>query len=194
MQIFGGHDFVSLHYLPEVINRWITYPDPVVIRYTIKTDVERNVHPKCFDFDVEIDDPVKNRVNTALQSFSEEGGKEIVSLDEEVRRPSLPRIVSSLSPPTLPIHQLRRLRSKSLLSHLCLLDRSPTSPSLSATHAQSATSSRRSRPTRPRSSTAGSTRKRGTSRSPSEGSRTAWLGRDWRRRICEGQRCSGCLG
>ncbi|KAL7408971.1 hypothetical protein BDY24DRAFT_404835 [Mrakia frigida] len=79
-----GHDSLPIHYLPEVINRWIALPDPVVIRYTIRTDVERHVHPKVYDFEVEMDDPYKSRINTALQAFSEEGGKEIVGLDEEI--------------------------------------------------------------------------------------------------------------
>jgi SWI/SNF-related matrix-associated actin-dependent regulator of chromatin subfamily D len=59
-------------------------PEPIVINYTIRTDVSSHAHPKCFDIEFEMDDPVKTRVNQALATFDQEGGKEIVGLDEEV--------------------------------------------------------------------------------------------------------------
>ena len=181
LQIFGGHDFLPIHYMPEVINKWITHPDPVVIRYTIKTDVERYIHPKCYDFEVELDDPIKSRVNSALQSFSEEGGKEIVSLDEEVSR--------NYSSPSYVFVWTDREPTSSTSCY-----RFPTSPSPSAMLGRSETSWSRLRPTHQPSSTAGLTRKRGIFPLHSEESRTGSQGRVSHQKTCGGQKCSDCHG
>lgn len=59
-------------------------PDPVIIHYTVKTSVDRHVHPTCWDIELEMEDPAKKGLNVALQLFAEEGAKDIAALEEEV--------------------------------------------------------------------------------------------------------------
>lgn len=73
-----------MHVLPEIINQYLTVPDPVVINYTIRTDVEKYVHTRCFDVEVDIEDSNRARANAVLTGFAEDGAREVAGLDEEV--------------------------------------------------------------------------------------------------------------
>lgn len=86
-QLFAPMPYLMLNQVPEMINRFLTVADPITITYPLRLDVERHVHPKVFDIEVEIDDPAMKgpKGNSVLNTFMEEGGKEILLLDEEVR-------------------------------------------------------------------------------------------------------------
>lgn len=75
------HD-TPFHQLPEVVQRHLTHPDPVIIPYTIKVDADATVSPKCWDIPVEIDDPFKAKVATVLNGQMED--KEINQLEDKV--------------------------------------------------------------------------------------------------------------
>jgi hypothetical protein len=59
----------------------------VTLTYPLRLDVDRHVHPKVFDVEVEIEDPAMKgpKGNSVLGAFMEEGGREILQLDDEVR-------------------------------------------------------------------------------------------------------------
>lgn len=75
---------IPFHVLPELVGRFLTHPDPIVIPYTIRVDKEANFHTQCFDIPVEIEDPVKSKMAGILQGYEGEEGKEIVELEDRV--------------------------------------------------------------------------------------------------------------
>jgi SWI/SNF-related matrix-associated actin-dependent regulator of chromatin subfamily D len=75
---------LQFHQLPELATRFLAHPDPVVLPYTIKVDQDFNLHSKCFDIPIEIDDPGKSKLSTIVASFEGEEGKEIVTLEDKV--------------------------------------------------------------------------------------------------------------
>ncbi|WWD20275.1 hypothetical protein CI109_104751 [Kwoniella shandongensis] len=80
----AGQDTVPFHQLPELATRYLAHPDPVVIPYTIQVDKDYNFHHKCFDIPIEIEDPLKSKMASLVQSFEGSEGKEIVKLEDKV--------------------------------------------------------------------------------------------------------------
>lgn len=70
--------------MPELANRFLTHPEPVQLRYTIQTDRDFNLHNKCFDIPIEIDDPGKSKMSAITTSFEGKEGKEIQQLEDKV--------------------------------------------------------------------------------------------------------------
>lgn len=87
-QLFANQPFLALNHIPELVQRFLTVADPVTLTYPLRLDVDRHVHPKVFDVEVEIEDPAMKgpKGNSVLSAFMEEGGREILQLDDEVRR------------------------------------------------------------------------------------------------------------
>ncbi|WVR08081.1 hypothetical protein IAU60_005127 [Kwoniella sp. DSM 27419] len=79
-----GQASILFHQLPELATRFLAHPDPVTIPYTIQVDKDFNFHPKCFDIPFEIEDPLKSKMSSLVQSFDGPEGKEIVQLDDKV--------------------------------------------------------------------------------------------------------------
>ncbi|ORY34769.1 putative chromatin remodeling-related protein [Naematelia encephala] len=79
-----GQEGVAFHQLPELVTRFLNHPQPVVIPYTIRVDQDFNLHDKCFDIPIEIDDPLKSKMAYIVQSFEGEEGREIVKLEDKV--------------------------------------------------------------------------------------------------------------
>ncbi|KAJ9098493.1 hypothetical protein QFC19_006361 [Naganishia cerealis] len=100
---------LPFHMLPEVVNRYLTAPAPVVLNYTIKyvghdlifwllltftattatmsdysVDQERNVHPKVFDIPIEIEDPLKTKAHAILSSLEGPPMRDIIAAEDEV--------------------------------------------------------------------------------------------------------------
>ncbi|CED83878.1 SWI/SNF transcription activation complex subunit [Phaffia rhodozyma] len=88
-KLFPNQPSIPMHILPEIINQYLTVPDPVVIHYTIQTNVEKYTHPRCFDVEVEVEDTNRSRGNAILASFAEEGAKEVAGLEEEISNLSI---------------------------------------------------------------------------------------------------------
>jgi len=86
-QFFPAQPFLALNHIPELVQRFLTVADPVTLTYPLRLDVDRHVHPKVFDVEVEIEDPAMKgpKGNSVLGAFMEEGGREILQLDDEVR-------------------------------------------------------------------------------------------------------------
>ncbi len=100
----AGHDGIQFHNLPNIINQFLTHPDPVTIPYTIQwvlialsfcttltfassptsVDQDYNFHPQCFDIPVELEDPLKSKMAGLISTFEGEEGQEIVKLEDKV--------------------------------------------------------------------------------------------------------------
>lgn len=80
-QIFG---YPQLHFsqLPELITPHLSRPDPVVIDYTIRVDKPLSQSSKCYDIDVELDSPVRQKMMNIVSSTQTQ--KEIMGLDDKI--------------------------------------------------------------------------------------------------------------
>ncbi|OCF43839.1 hypothetical protein I317_02281 [Kwoniella heveanensis CBS 569] len=79
-----GQDGIPFHQLPEIASHYLTHPDPITIPYTVQVDKDFNFHPKCFDIPIEVEDPLKSKMASLVQSFEGKEGKEIVQLEDKV--------------------------------------------------------------------------------------------------------------
>ncbi|KAI1309507.1 SWI SNF, matrix associated, actin dependent regulator of chromatin, sub d, member 1 [Mortierella claussenii] len=65
---------ISFPALPELIGRFLSPPDPIVLEYTVRVDKPYHLSPHCYDLDVEVDDPLfKSKVSSLLSSTSLNG-------------------------------------------------------------------------------------------------------------------------
>lgn len=77
------------HQLPEIVNRFLHPPDPVVLHYTLNPTVPPPEKPGAWDVEVKLDDSaIKSRMNHAVLQLAPETARELAKLDEEVRRSS----------------------------------------------------------------------------------------------------------
>lgn len=68
--------------IPEMINKHLLPPDPIVIKYTICTDKDFNMSEIAYDIEVDIDDPIRQKMANILASFSSQ--KKIEELDDQI--------------------------------------------------------------------------------------------------------------
>lgn len=77
------------HQLPEVVNRFLMPPDPVILHYTLNPAIPPPEKPGAWDVEVKLDDStLKGRMNHAVVQLATETARELSKLDEEVRRGS----------------------------------------------------------------------------------------------------------
>ncbi|KAJ3043895.1 SWI SNF, matrix associated, actin dependent regulator of chromatin, sub d, member 3 [Rhizophlyctis rosea] len=69
--------------IPEVLQRHLFPADPVVIEYTVKVDKEYNPSQIAYDIEVEVDDPIREKMRSAVQP-SPALVQEITGLDEKI--------------------------------------------------------------------------------------------------------------
>ncbi|KAG9312916.1 SWI/SNF complex 60 kDa subunit [Chiua virens] len=81
--IFGG-DSIVFQQLPELVNRHLMPPDPIILYYTFNPGVPPPERPTAWDIEVKMEDTtVKNRMAVIVQS-SKESVQDLGKLDEEV--------------------------------------------------------------------------------------------------------------
>ena len=83
-QIFGG-DAVAFQQLPELVNRYLMPPDPVILHYTINPTVPPPDRPSAWDIEVKMEDAsLKNRMAVTIQA-SKDSIQDMSKIDDEVR-------------------------------------------------------------------------------------------------------------
>ncbi|KAH0834162.1 SWI/SNF complex 60 kDa subunit [Lanmaoa asiatica] len=81
--IFGG-DSVIFQQLPELVNRHLMPPDPIILYYTFNPGVPPPERPSAWDIEVKTEDTVvKNRMAVIVQS-SKESTQDLSKLDDEI--------------------------------------------------------------------------------------------------------------
>ncbi|KAG8215419.1 SWI/SNF complex 60 kDa subunit [Butyriboletus roseoflavus] len=81
--IFGG-DSIVFQQLPELINRHLMPPDPIILYYTFNPGVAPPERPSAWDIDVKTEDTtVKSRMAVIVQS-SKESTQDLSKLDDEI--------------------------------------------------------------------------------------------------------------
>jgi hypothetical protein len=82
-QIFNA-DSVPFQKLPEIVNRFLTAPDPILLHYTINPALVPSERPSAWDVEIKTEDvPLKSRITVMLQS-SKDSAQDLSKLDEEV--------------------------------------------------------------------------------------------------------------
>ncbi|KAF9957120.1 SWI/SNF complex component snf12, partial [Mortierella alpina] len=81
---------ISFPALPELIGRFLSPPDPIVLEYTVRVDKPYHLAPHCYDLDVEVDDPLfKSKIasllsSTSMSSTTSTLPKQIHAQDEQI--------------------------------------------------------------------------------------------------------------
>lgn len=83
-QIFGA-EVRLFRQLPELINRYLLPPDPIILHYALNPGVAPPEKPNAYDVEIKVDDAgVKSRMTNVMVSTTSESMRDIVKLDEEV--------------------------------------------------------------------------------------------------------------
>ncbi|KZT05056.1 SWI/SNF complex 60 kDa subunit [Laetiporus sulphureus 93-53] len=81
--IFGG-DAAYFHQLPEMINRFLLAPDPIVLHYTINPASPAPEKPSAWDVELKLDDSaLKTRMAYVVQ-MATESMRDLAKLDDEI--------------------------------------------------------------------------------------------------------------
>ncbi|KAG2137476.1 BAR-domain-containing protein [Suillus clintonianus] len=81
--IFGGEG-IMFHQLPELVNRYLMPPDPVVIHYSFNPAQVPPERPSAWDIEVKMEDTsLKNRIMVTVQS-SKDSMSDLTKLDDEI--------------------------------------------------------------------------------------------------------------
>jgi SWI/SNF-related matrix-associated actin-dependent regulator of chromatin subfamily D len=82
-QIFGLEP-VIFQKLPEIVNRYLAAPDPIVLHYNLNPAVPPPDRPSAWDVELKIEDSaLKNRMAVTVNT-SKESAQALLKLDEEV--------------------------------------------------------------------------------------------------------------
>jgi len=81
--IFGAEG-VHFHKLPEVVNRYLAPPDPIILHYNINPGVPPPDRPAAWDVEIKMEDgALKNRMAVVVNS-SKESMQTLHKIDEEI--------------------------------------------------------------------------------------------------------------
>ena len=70
--------------LPEIVNRYLAPPEPIVLHYTLNPAVAPPEKPAAWDVEVKVDDSnLKGRMQHVVMSMAQDSAKELTKLDEE---------------------------------------------------------------------------------------------------------------
>ncbi|KAF9999491.1 SWI SNF, matrix associated, actin dependent regulator of chromatin, sub d, member 1 [Entomortierella chlamydospora] len=76
---------ISFPALPELIGRFLSPPDPIVLEYTVRVDKPYHLSSYCYDLDVEVDDPLfKSKISSLLSSTSLNSANTTNSLPKQI--------------------------------------------------------------------------------------------------------------
>ncbi|KAI0944266.1 hypothetical protein AcW1_002018 [Taiwanofungus camphoratus] len=80
-----GTESVLFQQLPELVNRYLLPPDPIVLHYTLNPGVPPPDKPGAWDVEVKLDDSgLKGRMSHVVVQMAQDTAKNLVKLDEEI--------------------------------------------------------------------------------------------------------------
>jgi len=77
-------DSLPFQKLPEIVNRFLLVPDPIVIQYYIEPTQIPPGHPSAWDVEVKLEDSTLKSRTTAMLQMSKESAQDLTKLDEEI--------------------------------------------------------------------------------------------------------------
>jgi hypothetical protein len=76
--------------LPELVNRYVAPPNPVVIYYTVNPSTPPPERPSAWDIDIKLEDvALKSKMQAVTLNASRDTSRELTKLDDEVRPGSI---------------------------------------------------------------------------------------------------------
>ncbi|KAI0776606.1 SWI/SNF complex 60 kDa subunit [Trametes elegans] len=82
--IFNAETAYFQH-LPELVNRFLMPPDPIILHYTINPSVPPPEKPSAWDVEVKVDDShLKSRMQHVVVSMAQDSARDLTKLDEEI--------------------------------------------------------------------------------------------------------------
>lgn len=72
--------------LPDLVNRHLTAPDPIMIHYTINPAIQPPERPSAWDVDIKMEDTVLKSKMSTLVMATKESSQTLSKMDEEVSR------------------------------------------------------------------------------------------------------------
>lgn len=82
-KIFGA-ETVSFQKLPEIVNRYLVAPDPIILHYLINPAVPPPERPSAWDVEVKMEDSALKHRMAVTVATSKESAQTLVKIDEEV--------------------------------------------------------------------------------------------------------------
>ena len=82
-QVFGAES-VFFQNLPEIINRFLTAPEPIVLQYTLNPTVPPPERPLAWDAEIKMEDTTLKNKMAVVVNPSKESVESLTKLDEEV--------------------------------------------------------------------------------------------------------------
>ncbi|KAH9976864.1 SWI/SNF complex subunit [Lactifluus volemus] len=80
-----GNDMIPFTVLPELVNRHLTPPNPVVIYYTVNPSVPPPERPAAWDIELKLEDvALKSKMQGAMVQASRDDVRELTKLDDEI--------------------------------------------------------------------------------------------------------------
>lgn len=81
---------IPFNVLPELANRYLAPPNPVVIYYTINPSVPPPERPSAWDIELKLEDvALKSKMQAVTLNASRDTLRELTKLDDEVRSGAL---------------------------------------------------------------------------------------------------------
>lgn len=83
MKIFGA-DTIPFQKIPDLVNRYLVAPDPIMLHYMINPSLPPPDRPSAYDVEVKMEDTaLRSRMAVMVQS-NKESSQALSKLDEEV--------------------------------------------------------------------------------------------------------------
>lgn len=80
-----GVDQLAFQHIPEVVNRFLMPPDPIILHYTLNPTVPPPEKPSAWDVEVRVDDTgLKGRMNHVVVQMASETARDLTKLDDEI--------------------------------------------------------------------------------------------------------------
>jgi len=80
-----GHDVIPFNLLPELANRYLAPPNPVVIHYTVSPSVPPPDRPAAWDIELKLEDvALKSKMQAVTLNASRDVLRELTKLDDEI--------------------------------------------------------------------------------------------------------------
>ncbi|KAL6299811.1 SWI/SNF complex 60 kDa subunit [Sparassis latifolia] len=80
-----GVDQLPFQNLPELVNRFLLPPDPIILHYTLNPAVPPPEKPGAWDVEVRVDDStLKGRMNHVIVQMASESARDLAKLDDEI--------------------------------------------------------------------------------------------------------------
>ena len=82
---------IPFNLLPELANRYLAPPNPVVIHYTVSPSVPPPDRPAAWDIELKLEDvALKSKMQAVTLNASRDVLRELTKLDDEVRSGAMP--------------------------------------------------------------------------------------------------------